>query len=105
MGRNTKPLRVSRDTAEQIQSLAEEHDTRPAKVLDEIMANTDLETTTAQAPEPDKVGACPVTGYVFDESEVQEPIFGEPWVEHPDPDDELGSNHMTFLVSELDDVE
>lgn len=105
MARNTKPLRVSRDTADQIQTVAEEHDTRPAKVLDEIMANTDLETTTARSPEPDKVGACPVTGYVFDESEVQEPIFGEPWVEHPDPDGNLHSNQITYLVSELDDVE
>lgn len=102
MSRSTKPLRVDKNDAELVQSLAEEHGTRPAEVFGEILAEFDLEQVS---PEPEQIGSCPVCGYQFDETEVKDKVLSCPQVKCPDPENRHSRrDRHRFKPEDLDDV-
>jgi hypothetical protein len=106
MGRSTKPIRVEKQDAEQIQDLAEEYDTRPAEIFGTVLAHVDLDEIENKTVDKGPVGACPLCGYEFEQTEVKDPMFGDPQVSCPDPEDrhqETGVQ-LRFRVEELDNV-
>lgn len=60
MGRGTKPVRLKKRDAEEIQTFAERHGTTPAEVVSVVVASVDLgDLKPKENPTENIIGKCP----------------------------------------------